>query len=789
MLKQALRYLLKVKGKSYLIPFLDNISHIGQPSSVMFPTELIEQGAGLVLSGINNTLTFHSNMDWVWPYWFERQIDPDANEFIPSGVNVLTVNLSQRNWTSIGIEDSRIESMLDPVGMLNLFRFGYSIFPYVRIHGKDYFPPRLSSEVAQSLEQGTLPSVMTKYDITPELGWHSTCTGIHLDKEQLVYYPQYFKNNSDTPIRFTAGISIRPYNCLTIGHINKLAIKNNLWRVNGKPGLLLLKEPDRVHVSDRHSGDPLTTNLDNATTTQKFSRTGILSGISEYDITLAPRESTELPFVATIAQTSKAQFTKFKNISKENVKKEYENTLKHWNHHQYNGMEISIPNKRLQKFFYALKNRIHIFDDGDHFSPGTFFYHEHWFRDSTFIAQCFDNLGYHQTVTPKIKHYFSKQQKNGFFKSHDGEWDSNGQALWTIINHFKYIGKYGYLDRYFDKLIKSIQWLDKSRLKNAPEVSYHRGLLPAGFSAEHFGPNDHYFWDNFWNLAGLKEVLWLSKKLNKSESEWLEDHYLSYGSDIETAIDRTLNQQDHLALPSSPYRRIDSGAVGNLITQTPLSLFEDTPQWYKPTIDYLWDNNIHNGLFFQKIFHTGLNPYLSIQLAKSMLICHDTRYLEIIEGVMNYATPTFTWPEAINPKTRGGCMGDGDHGWVCAEFLTLIRELFIFEAHDRVILCKGLEIKELENYQKYSIHKAPTQHGLFDFEVFIDRDNHLHIKWNRELVNAQESKPIVFELPIELLPYFHNCETETINGSRFEFKTKDNQGEINFAYTNSKQYQ
>jgi hypothetical protein len=31
----------------------------------------------------------------------------------------------------------------------------------------------------------------------------------------------------------------------------------------------------------------------------------------------------------------------------------------------------------------------------------------------------------------------------------------------------------------------------------------HNGLLPAGFSAEHLGPNDYYFWDDFWSVSGL----------------------------------------------------------------------------------------------------------------------------------------------------------------------------------------------------------------------------------------------------------------------------------------------
>jgi len=30
-----------------------------------------------------------------------------------------------------------------------------------------------------------------------------------------------------------------------------------------------------------------------------------------------------------------------------------------------------------------------------------------------------------------------------------------------------------------------------------------RGLMPAGVSAEHLGPFDYYYWDDFWSLRGL----------------------------------------------------------------------------------------------------------------------------------------------------------------------------------------------------------------------------------------------------------------------------------------------
>ena len=37
----------------------------------------------------------------------------------------------------------------------------------------------------------------------------------------------------------------------------------------------------------------------------------------------------------------------------------------------------------------------------------------------------------------------------------------------------------------------------------------------------------------------------------------------------------------------------------------------------------------------------------------------DPRYLELMDTVASLASPTGQWPEAIHPRTLGGCMGDG----------------------------------------------------------------------------------------------------------------------------------
>ena len=87
----------------------------------------------------------------------------------------------------------------------------------------------------------------------------------------------------------------------------------------------------------------------------------------------------------------------------------------------------------------------------------------------------------------------------------------------------------------------------------------------------------------------------------------------------------------------------------------------------------------HNGGFFQDIIHSGINAYLTLDIAQTLLRAGDPRYRDLIETVARLASPTGQWPEAIHPHTGGGCMGDGQHGWAAAEWVMMIRNLFVRE--------------------------------------------------------------------------------------------------------------
>ena len=61
-----------------------------------------------------------------------------------------------------------------------------------------------------------------------------------------------------------------------------------------------------------------------------------------------------------------------------------------------------------------------------------------------------------------------------------------------------------------------------------------------------------------------------------------------------------------------------------------------------------------------------------------------------MDRVVALASPTGQWPEAIHPRTGGGCMGDGQHAWAAAEWLLMMRALFVREEPDHLVIGAGL---------------------------------------------------------------------------------------------------
>jgi len=360
---------------------------------------------------------------------------------------------------------------------------------------------------------------------------------------------------------------------------------------------------------------------------------------------------------------------------------------------------------------------------------GPYTYKRFWYRDAAIIIHSLICLGHRQLAENALDYCISKQSSSGYFRSQEGEWDSNGQVLWAL-------GRFCRLFRVKPKaawvhpIKKAVEWIRKKRLMdgfNKPEA----GLMPAGFSAEHLGPNDFYYWDDFWTIAGLRLGAEMLMSVEENESAALASHEAQA---LQDAIDHSLagaTEKLHTqAMPASPYRRMDSGAIGSLAAGFPLQLYPAQAKHITATTDFLVKNCLVGGAFYHDISHAGINAYLSLHLAQCLLRSEDKRFSSIMEAVARLASPTGQWPEAIHPQLETGCMGDGQHTWAAAEWLMMIRNCFLFEEEyaNRLILLAGISLEWFDAKGQLSFGPAPTRFGSVEIQLQMTSDE-LELTW------------------------------------------------------------
>jgi len=162
---------------------------------------------------------------------------------------------------------------------------------------------------------------------------------------------------------------------------------------------------------------------------------------------------------------------------------------------------------------------------------------------------------------------------------------------------------------------------------------------------------------------------------------------------------------------------MDAGAVGSMVADYPLQLFEPEDTRIMATCEWLMNHSFHGKGFFQEMVHSGINCYLTLALAQTLLRARDMRFQKLIQAMADLASPTGQWPEAVDRFSGGGCMGDGQHGWAAAEWVMMIRNLFVREEGGGLIVGSGLFPQWLQDEQPLHFGPTPTPFGPVEVEL------------------------------------------------------------------------
>ena len=471
----------RVYGVVDPLRLMARMRRFSQPSEVAEPLELLRAGIIFHARGLVNTKAIQHNLDWVWPYWVVRQFDPQDESFIPRAFSFSHVNLTHRNWTAVGLPDCDHYPVVDPRGLFTPLYDGWSIDCWIiGGNGVDLLPSRLA-DVEQTLHLDTGPRVET---IVVADGRRLTLR-VAVERDARGAARALFDVEAQGMAGDRVAIAVRPYNPEGVQFIDRLAVTPDGIEVNASDQLVLDPVPGDIRFETYVEGDVYHA-LRNGDGHQDsvHCATGMATGAALYPLAddrtaRRVRVSVALPEPSRRPARDRTQ----------------------WNDVHEGCARLEIPDERLRFLYDAACSTLVLHSTTD-IVPGPYTYRRFWFRDACLIGHAMLCAGYVERVRAAFDRFVRRQKASGYFQSQEGEWDSNGQVLWAWSRFAELTGE-TLPPAWLDAMQRGARWIRRKRLADDADAGI-AGLLPAGFSAEHLGPNDYYYWDNWWALAGLR---------------------------------------------------------------------------------------------------------------------------------------------------------------------------------------------------------------------------------------------------------------------------------------------
>ena len=730
LLEQALK---KLKLSEDSLSQFRLVSALGDVDGTGFPTELFELSAPMLVRGLLNFSTLQMNRDWVYPYWVHQQLDPKGPGFVARSQNPLLINITYRNWTAIGSPTGFHEAIVDPRGLLTPLPREWSIDTWLAENGKVFFPS-LSTSVEQQLDTNA-PRVTTGFD------WQ----GLRLQSEafvggvrggrDVVFCRARVLNQSPVPRHVQVCVAIRPFGVEGVAPIKRIEFGSpRALSIDGIVGVVFAREPSAVLFGSaklRDAAKGLSLRQIREQGSKVTCPGGLANAVALFDLTVDPSSEQSICYSVALGTKAELNATTIKRTWRVSFEKRRREQKAAWGKELDGSLDITFGDDSIQRLFEASRTALLQFHDDDFISPGPYLYHHFWFRDAAPMLKALDVLGFPKRVRQVIDGFPKRLMPDGFFRAPGGEWDSNGAVLWTVYEHYRFTRSLLWLKHLYPSLAKAGHWIARMRRKTKNTDSTHNGLMPKSLSAEHLGTVDQYYWDSFWSLAGLRALARMAREVrNEGEAKLFEAEASELERDLLESFRLVEQRLGAPLIPSTPFRPFDESCIGSVSSVYPLDLLSSTIPQPQATLKAITERFVDARGFFHPLIHSGYNAYLTLQVAHALL--NDGEIEEawrIADSIFQQATATQTFPEAIHPKTGGGAMGDGHHGWAAAEVVLFLRDCMVREREGRIEVFAGGSPRMMEKGRTSTILNARTAYGTMSVSLEFQSENSFQISF------------------------------------------------------------
>lgn len=314
---------------------------LGQKTAVTFPKEVIASSLSFASTGLLNMFAIQCNLDWVMPFWVNRQYDPACNSYVPA--TALSTNITHRNWTAIGSSHSTREPIVDPTGLLTPWFDGWSTEFWIGKEGYLIVPSQ-NTEVKQYLicQCPVVVSQFIKKDLRIRIE-----TFVAAGREEIICNRLHVENLSSQSVKLSLFITIRPYNPEGISPLVSIRylLMENVFLVNGKLGIFLIEKPARVYCSTWENGDAAFKAFSKEAKSNSHCEHGLATALAEYPVTLDANDAFELE-----ARMLPNPLVWQKELVRRLAERDYTElrfeTLDSWKAISSRGTEVSFPEQK-----------------------------------------------------------------------------------------------------------------------------------------------------------------------------------------------------------------------------------------------------------------------------------------------------------------------------------------------------------------------------------------------------------------------------------------------------------
>ncbi len=706
----------------------------------------------------------------------------------PPGYYPKWINGKQAYWTITGTRSGVKDSLVSEDGMINSYMKGFSLMPYLYIDGKLITAD--DAIITQALEDSYLPipSITWKYE------------GLTLEQKVFDYgkagepdlYMEYkLKNEGPNKIRGKLYLTLRPFDVnppwMYGGEADIYSIKRDkstgVIDINDRDRLLPLMSPDGFGALSYERGEIVESiSAGKLPSGQNVSdRSGFASGALRYNFKLPPQGERKFLFVVSFDMKKKLE-----KISEEQFSADLEETKNTWRK-DLGAIKINIPEKRLidvmrSNLAYILINR-----NGPSLQPGPGNYAKCWVRDGAVMSAALLRNGYSKEVKEYISWTAKHQKESGeipailstdgsipYFSKDWIEYDGQGEFVFAVGEYYRFTKDKEFVKEVFPSVLKALKFLEALRaqmLADQYKETASYGIIPKSHSHEgYIGNPQQSLWDDYWALKGWKDGRMLAEVLGRTdEIDWMKKEEEGLRENLLKDIELVRSRKNIAYIPAS------IGLADFDPTSTSISVWPTEESRYLPKEELLYTlDKYYKETFSPRLARGakyGYVPY-EIRTANAYLILGEKeKCLTMLRYFLTDMRPQAWnhWAEVVLPVYREPkYIGDMPHSWIGAIYINTVRNLFVHEEDDKLMLGIGIDEKWLAGEEGVSIGDFPTYYGDISYSVKKEGDGILRIMASG---NAAPPQGFVFKVSI---PAEDEIKEVALNGEKWqEFSGRD----------------